>query len=300
MSIQWFPGHMTRTKKLILENLKKVDMIIEVLDARAPLASRNPLLETLTKGKPRLILLNKADLADASMTEKWIRKLSQGDIVKAVKVNSKNVRSLKSISQECKYLCRGKKWVNRRPVVTMIVGIPNVGKSTVINTLAGKKKAAAANKPGVTQNMQRVPVSRDLLILDTPGILWHKFDDQLVGMKLAILGSIKDAILNLDQIALGALGYISKIYPQSFIDRYKLTAGGKEPILCEEISRLEAHILLEMIAKSRGLLLSGGGYDLERASRLFLKEFRDGILGRISLEEPDDPSKGWETIREEL
>ncbi len=299
MSIQWFPGHMTRTKKLIQENLKKVDMVIEVLDARAPLASRNPLLESLTRGKPRLILLNKADLADSRVTEKWIRKLSQGDSIKAVPVNSKQAKSLKSIPGECRNLCRDKKWIGRRPVITMIVGIPNVGKSTVINTLSGKKKAAAANKPGVTQNMQRVPVSRDLLVLDTPGILWHKFEDQLVGMKLAALGSIKDAVLNIDEIALSALFYTSRVYPELLQGRYKLTEGEGIDKVSGDPGTAEAHILLDRIAAGRGLLLPGGSLDTERAARLFLKELRDGLIGQISLEGPDDPSSGWNITREE-
>ena len=186
-------------KKLIAENLKKVDMVVEILDARAPLASRNPLLDVLTKGKPRLILLNKADLADPELTKQWMDWLSKGADVRAVAVNSKNRRSLKSVPGECKKLFAGKKWVNRRPVRTMVVGIPNVGKSTVINTLTGKKKAAASNKPGVTRDMQHVNVSRELQVLDTPGILWHKFDDPIVGLKLAVLGSIKDAILHIDE-----------------------------------------------------------------------------------------------------
>ena len=299
MSIQWFPGHMTRTKKLILENLKKVDMVIEVLDARAPLASRNPLLESLTRGKPRLILLNKADLADSSVTARWVKVLSHGDDIKAVSVNSKHVRSLKSIPLECRVLCKGKKWVGRRPVITMIVGIPNVGKSTVINTLAGKKKAAAANKPGVTQNMQRVPVSRDLLVLDTPGILWHKFDDQLVGMKLAALGSIKDAVLNIDQIAMGALKFLSSSYPDLLVNRFKLSEVNGCSAAAEDIQETDPHLLLDLIGKKRGLLLPGGGVDSDRAARLFLKELRDGLVGPVSLEGPEDPSSGWEIIQEE-
>ncbi len=209
MAIQWFPGHMTKTKKIIKENLKKVDMVIEILDARAPLASRNPLLDELTEGKPRLILLNKADLADPSVTEQWIRYFQSSGNTAALSVNSKNAKSLKSVPGECRKLCREKKWINRRPVKAMIVGIPNVGKSTVINTLAGKKKAQAANQPGVTKDMQRVPVSRELQIFDTPGLLWHKFEDQIVGMKLASLGSIRDAILHLDDIAYACVGYLT-------------------------------------------------------------------------------------------
>ncbi|MDA3958982.1 ribosome biogenesis GTPase YlqF [Oceanispirochaeta sp.] len=299
MSIQWFPGHMTRTKKLILENLKKVDMVIEILDARAPLASRNPLLEELTREKPRLILLNKADLADPVVTKLWIEKLTNGNIIKAVSVNSRNIRTLKTVPQECKNLCRDKKWVSRRPVRTMIVGIPNVGKSTVINTLAGKRKAQAANKPGVTKDIQHIPVSRELQVLDTPGILWHKFDDQLVGLKLAALGSIKDAVLLLDQIALGVLGFMRICYPEILIKRYKLKNGQEDLYSSEEVKSVEPHVLLEMIARNRGLLLPGGDSDIERTARMFLKELRDGIIGQVSLEQSSDPARGWDFIQEE-
>lgn len=299
MSIQWFPGHMTRTKKLIIENLKKVDMVIEILDARAPLASRNPLLGELTQGKPRLILLNKADLADPVLTEAWIRKLSEGNNIKAISVNSRNRRSLKTIPKECKELCKGKKWVNRRPVRGMIVGIPNVGKSTVINTLAGKKKAAAANKPGVTRDMQRVPISQEIQILDTPGILWHKFDDQLVGLKLAALGSIKDAVLLIEEIAISSIKYLSTTYPDVLSKRFKLVNEDGVSLSSEDLEGSDAHVILEQIAKNRGLLIPGGDPDKERAARLFIKEFRDGIIGRISLEDSKDLSKGWEFIQEE-
>ncbi len=297
MSIQWFPGHMTRTKKLINENLKKVDMVIEILDARAPLASRNPLLAELTKDKPRLILLNKSDLADPARTEQWIRFLSEGSTVKAVSVNSKNKKTLKHVPKECKALCKGKKWVNRRPVRAMIVGIPNVGKSTVINTLAGKKKAAASNKPGVTRDAQHVPVSREIQILDTPGILWHKFDDQLVGLKLAALGSIKDAVLLVDEIALEVLKFLSRTYPEALVRRYKLTGRGDEPLTAEKLKAMDVHDLMDQIAERRGLLVAGGTADKERAARLIIKELRDGIIDRITLEEPEDPARGWDPPR---
>ena len=290
MAIQWFPGHMTKTKKLISENLKKVDMVIEIVDARAPLASRNPLLDELTTGKPRLILLNKADLADPGITEKWLRFMEKGSEVRAIAVNSKSSKSLKTVPGECRKLCRDKRWINRRPVKAMVVGIPNVGKSTVINTLAGKKKAKAANQPGVTKDMQRVPVSRELQIFDTPGLLWHKFEDQVVGMKLATLGSIRDAILHLDDIAFSCMGYLSRVYADLLIKRYKLSWE------CEEGDVPEPHIIIEEIGKNRGFLQSGGAVDYERAAKLLLKELRDGVLGRITLESPDEPGQYWLVI----
>ena len=287
MAIQWFPGHMTKTKKIIRENLKKVDMVIEILDARAPLASRNPLLDELTEGKPRLVLLNKSDLADPAVTSDWIGYFMSRSNMSALSVNSTSKKSLKSVPGECRKLCRDKKWINRRPVKAMIVGIPNVGKSTVINTLAGRKKAQAANQPGVTKDMQRVPVSRELQIFDTPGLLWHKFDDQVVGMKLAALGSIKDAILHLDDIAFALLGYLRERYPELLIKRYKLTDKDTRDMSCKPDE------LINLIGKNRGLLISGGTVDYERSSRLVLKELRAGILGRISLESPEDPSLFW-------
>ena len=285
MPIQWFPGHMTKTTKLIRENLKKVDMVIEILDARAPLASRNPLLDELTLGKPRLVLLNKADLADPGITEQWIRYWEKDGMTRALSVNSKNSKSLKVVPLECRKLCREKRWINRRAVKAMIVGIPNVGKSTVINTLAGKKKAQAANQPGVTKDMQRVPVSRELQIFDTPGLLWHKFDDQVVGMKLASLGSIRDAILHLDNIAFACVSYLCGEYGKLLKERFKLSWAEEEMPSADKI--------IEEIGRNRGLLISGGEVDYERASRLLLKELRDGLLGRITLERPDDPLRYW-------
>ncbi len=278
---------MTKTKKIIRDNLKKVDMVIEILDARAPLASRNPLLDELTEGKPRLVLLNKSDLADPAVTDEWVRYFMSRSDVSALSVNSTSQKSLKSVPGECRKLCREKKWINRRPVKAMIVGIPNVGKSTVINTLAGRKKAQAANQPGVTKDMQRVPVSRELQIFDTPGLLWHKFDDQVVGMKLAALGSIKDAILHLDDIAFALLGYLKEQYPELIARRYKLSVEDTRGMSCKPDE------LINLIGRNRGLLISGGAVDYERSSRLVLKELRAGILGRISLERPEDPSRFW-------
>ncbi|OQY32864.1 MAG: ribosome biogenesis GTPase YlqF [Spirochaetaceae bacterium 4572_59] len=289
MAIQWFPGHMTKTKKLIKENLKKMDMVIEIVDARAPLASRNPLLDQLTAGKPRLVLLNKSDLADPGVTEQWLRFFENGNEIHALAVNSKSNKSLKAVPSECRKLCKGKKWINRRPVKAMIVGIPNVGKSTVINTLAGRIKAKAANQPGVTKDMQRVPISRELQIFDTPGLLWHKFDDQIVGMKLASLGSIRDSILHLDDIAFSCVTYLSGEYLDRMVKRYKLNLEDPEEVPAP-------HVIIEEIGKNRGFLQAGGSIDYERAAILLLKELRDGILGRITLEKPDDPLRYWPVI----
>ncbi len=298
MPIQWFPGHMTRTKKLILSHLSKVDMITEVLDARAPLASRNPLLEELIREKPRLVILNKVDLADPSLTRKWLDILRRGERCAALGVNSKQKGSLKGLVSACRELCRDKKWIKRRPVRTMIAGIPNVGKSTIINTLSGKKKAAAANKPGVTRDMQRVPVSPQLQILDTPGILWHKFDDPLTGLKLASLGAIRDAVLPVEEVALRSIAFLAASYPEGLLKRFKFEEDA------ETLKRLPLHDVLEACGRSRGLLQTGAAVDRDKAARLLLKELRNGLLGRITLEYPGDPNRNWlfnkKATREEL
>ncbi len=282
MSIQWFPGHMTKTKKLIRENLKKVDVVIELLDARAPLASRNPLLEELTGTKPHLILLGKLDLADPHVTREWMKTLEQEAPVRVLGVNSRNRATLKEVPKACKALCKGRAWLGRRPIRAMIVGIPNVGKSTIINTLGGKRKALVEDRPGLTRQAQRVILSRDLQVLDTPGLLWHKFDDPLVGLKLACLGSIKDQILPLEEIAAEVLDYLCRVYPQTLQKRYGV--GGKPQNGAE---------LLQAVGEARGLLTKGGLVDHLRTARMVLKELRGGDIGRISLEAPAAPAANW-------
>jgi len=278
--IQWFPGHMHKTRKLIKENLKKVDVIIEILDARVPVSSSNPIIDELTGDKPRVVVLNKADLADKSITKQWSEHFkSFGNNRLPVEVSSKTKENLNAIVRGCQTLCKGAKWIDRRPVRAMIVGIPNVGKSTVINALAGRKKAAVGNKPGLTKDMQRLNVSDSLQIYDTPGILWPKFEDQDIGFKLALLGSIKDSILILDEISMKGLEYMVHYYPQRIMDRYKL----------EEIPE-DTIELIEIIGKKRGCLIAGGAIDYEKAINLFLLDLRNGKLGRFSLETPGEES----------
>lgn len=280
--IQWYPGHMVKTRRLIQENLKKVDVIIEILDARIPVSSSNPIIDELTGDKPRLVVLNKSDLADKNITELWKKHFrSLGDNRLPVEVSSKTKHNLKSIVSGCRTLCKGAKWENRRPVRAMIVGIPNVGKSTVINALAGRKKAAVGNKPGLTKDMTRLNVSDSLQIYDTPGILWPKFEDQDIGFKLALLGSIKDSILILDEISMKGLEYMIQYYPERIRDRYKIDDIPDDTVQ-----------LIELIGKKRGCLIAGGAIDYEKAINLFLLDLRGGKLGTFSLETPGE-EKGF-------
>ena len=277
MQIQWFPGHMNKTIHMIKENLGKVDVIIEILDARVPLSSSNPLITEIIGDKPRLIVLNKSDLSDPDVTNRWLEYFRTMDHTLPVKVSSKTYDNLDSISMVCKDLCHDAKWINRREVRGMVVGIPNVGKSTIINALSGKKKVAVGNKPGLTRNLQRINITNSLQIYDTPGILWPKFEDRIVGYNLAALGSIKDTILDLVSISRAALDYFIKRYPDRLIMRYNL----------DKVD-IDSYKLLEQIGKKRGCLQTGGVIDIDRAVAFFLKDLRDGKLGLISLEEPED------------
>lgn len=277
MQIQWFPGHMNKTKHLIKDNLDKVDVIIEILDARVPVSSSNPMISELIGSKPRLVVLNKSDLSDPDITDKWMEYFRGLDKTLPVKVSSKTFYNLDSISKVCKELCKDAKWINRREVRGMVVGIPNVGKSTIINALSGKKKVAVGNKPGLTRNLQRINITNSLQIYDTPGILWPKFEDRVVGYNLAALGSIKDTILDLVAISVSALDYFIKKYPNRIKKRYNI-----------DILPDDSYELLNLIGKKRGCLQSGGVIDTDRAVAFFLKDLRDGKLGLISLEEPED------------
>ncbi|MBI9099147.1 MAG: ribosome biogenesis GTPase YlqF [Spirochaetaceae bacterium] len=278
--IQWYPGHMVKTRRLITENLKKVDVIIEILDARIPVSSSNPVIDELTGDKPRVVVLNKADLADQNITELWKKYYKTlGKNRLPVAVSSITKENLGSIVNGCKSLCSGAKWLSRRPVRAMIVGIPNVGKSTVINALAGKKKAAVGNKPGLTKEMQRLNISDSFQIYDTPGILWPKFEDQDIGYKLALLGSIKDSILILDEISIKGLEFMVQYYPERIKKRYNV----------DEVPE-DTTELIELIGKRRGCLISGGAIDYEKAINLFLLDLRSGKLGRFSLETPGEKS----------
>lgn len=282
MNIQWYPGHMTKAKRAMKEDIKLIDLIIELVDARVPLASRNPDIDELGKGKARLILLNKSDLASEKQNEAWTAWFKKKGFF-VVKVNARSGAGLKQINGVVQEACKEKierdrrRGILNRPVRAMVVGIPNVGKSTFINSFAGKACAKTGNKPGVTKGNQWIRLNKTLELLDTPGILWPRFEDQQVGLHLALIGSINDQILNKDELACELISLLEKDYPQVIKERF-----GIENV---EEDRVK---VLEEIARSRACLMKGGELDLARASALLLDDFRAGKLGHISLEKAQD------------
>ena len=277
MHFQWYPGHMTKARRMMQENIKLIDLIIELVDARVPLSSRNPDIDELGKNKARLILLNKADLAEDRRNDEWMEYFKkQGYSV--VKVNSKKGGGIKSIQSVIQEACKEKmerdrkRGILNRPVRAMVVGIPNVGKSTFINALAGKACAKTGNKPGVTKGKQWIRLNKGLELLDTPGILWPKFEDQQVGMRLAFIGSMNDEILIPDELACDLIGAIKELYPKALQERYEADPAGKP------IETLEA------VAESRKCYAKGEQLDLGKAAGILIDDFRSGKLGRITLE----------------
>ena len=281
MNIQWYPGHMTKAKRAMKEDVKLVDLVIELVDARAPLASRNPDNDSLAAGKGRVILLNKADLASEKANAAWITYFeSQG--FQVMKIDARAKATLKQLNALIQEACKEKierdrrRGILNRPVRAMVVGIPNVGKSTFINSFAGKAAAKTGNKPGVTKGNQWIRLNKQVELLDTPGILWPKFEDQRVGLLLAFLGSINDEILEKDELASELADYLRNITPGLLKERYGIEEDGKKP-----------YELLDEIAAARACLTKGGVNDLTKAARLLLDEFRGGKLGRITLEMPE-------------
>ncbi|UHA73956.1 ribosome biogenesis GTPase YlqF [Paenibacillus sp. 481] len=286
MSIQWFPGHMTRARRQIQEKLKLIDVAIELLDARLPMSSRNPMINDILGNKPRLIILNKTDLADPDVTAKWMRAFqNEGHAVLAV--DSSSGTNVNQIPVEARKLLADKiarqvaKGMKPRPVRALIVGIPNVGKSTLINKLAGRSVAATGDRPGVTKGQQWIKVEGEMELLDTPGILWPKFEDQTVGYRLAATGAIKEQLLNVEDIAFYALKYLIPQYGERFVERFDLPGLPQDLDNSDEIVQIMEHI-----GRKRGCLVSGGGVDLEKASSLILRELRAGKMGRLTFEEP--------------
>lgn len=286
MTIQWFPGHMTRARRQIQDKLKLIDMAIELMDARIPVSSRNPMIDEILQRKPRLVLLNKSDLADPRVTADWVDYFkNQG--MDALPVDSVSGSRIKEIVPACKTLLADKleaqirKGMNPRPVRALIVGIPNVGKSTLINRLAGRKAAITGDRPGVTKGQQWIRIGGELELLDTPGILWPKFEDQDVGIRLAATGAIKDELLHQQDIAFFIIGYMMKQYPAELRERYGLDQLPEDSQDSEQIVSV-----MEQIGRRRGCLQSGGKVDLDKASTVFLRDLRSGKLGRISLESP--------------
>ena len=278
--IQWFPGHMKKAQRLIEENLKLVDVVIELLDARIPASSANPMLAEIIKGKPRLIALNKSDLADAASTKRWLAYFrAQG--IPAVAIDSVKGRGMKQLVAKAEELARPKtdRFVKAggrpRAARCMILGIPNVGKSSLINRLAGAVKAKAADKPGVTRAKQWIKIGAALDLLDTPGILWPKFEDQTVGLKLAFTGAINDDIYDREQVTALLLSVMRRDYPERLQERFKFKGDMPE----------DGIELLEAIGRKRGCLVKGGVVDLEKAQNIVLTEFRSGKLGLVTLDE---------------
>ena len=280
MNIQWYPGHMTKARRMMQENIKLVDLVIELVDARVPLSSRNPDIDDLGRNKARLLLLNKSDLADEAANEAWSAYFRAKGF-QVVKLNSRSGAGFKSVNAAVQEACKEKierdrrRGILNRPVRAMVAGIPNVGKSTFINSFAGKACTKTGNKPGVTKGAQWVRLNKQVELLDTPGILWPKFEDQEVGIKLAMIGSIKEEILNTEELSLELLKLLKARYSGTIGERY-----GAD----ETLGEVE---LLGEIAKRRGCLQKGGDPDLTKAAAILLEDFRSGKLGRITLELPE-------------
>lgn len=279
MNYQWYPGHMTKAKRMMQENIKLIDLVIELVDARIPLSSRNPDIDTLAAGKSRIVLLNKSDLSDSSVNVLW-KKFFEEKGIHVLEINAKSGAGIKAMNALVQEACKEKierdrkRGILNRPVRAMVVGIPNVGKSTFINAFAGKACTKTGNKPGVTKGKQWIKLNKGLELLDTPGILWPKFEDQNVGRHLAFIGSMNDEVIIMEEMACDLIAELIEIYPGILKTRYSIEEGG---------SAVE---LLNRIAESRKCYGKGQELDLLKASNIITDEFRSGKLGRISLERP--------------
>ena len=282
MSIQWYPGHMTKTRRQIEADLKLVDAVCEIVDARIPISSRNPDIDSICGNKPRIIVLNRMDLADPSATKRWTNYFrSKGMAVIATDCKSKKgiadfLPAVRSVLKE--KIQRNEAKGMHKSLRIMIVGIPNVGKSTFINQISGRKGAKAENRPGVTRGKQWVTVSNELLLLDTPGILWPKFEDPEVGMMLAYTGAVKEGVIDIEELAAHLMELMQKYYPQTLKDRYKVEAQTGSP----------GYMLLEEAGRKRGYLMARAEVNTERMAKVLLDEYRSGKLGKFTLEEPRD------------
>ena len=281
-NLSWFPGHMTKTRRMITAEIKNMDAVCEILDARIPLSSRNPDVDELTAGKPRLVVLNRVDQADPGETRRWTAYFREKGYA-VLEANAKGGAGTAQFAAAVRELLRDKleayaqKGQVGRVVRVMVLGIPNVGKSTFINQVAGRKSAKAENRPGVTRGKQWVTVERGLELLDTPGILWPKFEDPEVGLKLSYTGAVKDDVVDIETLAMHLMELLATYYPTALDQRYKITVP-------EHAQGLE---LLELCGRKRGMLISGGEIDIERMSRVLLEEYRSGKLGRFTLEMPE-------------
>ncbi|MBQ8768987.1 MAG: ribosome biogenesis GTPase YlqF [Oscillospiraceae bacterium] len=282
MNIQWYPGHMTKTRRQIEADLKQVDAVCEIVDARIPMASRNPDIDTICANKPRIVILNRMDLADPAATKRWSEYFKSKGMA-AVPTDCKSRRGIGDFQPAVRSVLKEKiernaaKGMNK-PVRVMVVGIPNVGKSTLINQISGRKGAKAENRPGVTRGKQWVTVDNGLLLLDTPGILWPKFEDPEVGMMLAYTGAVKDGVIDIEELACRLIKLLHQRYPQALKDRYGIDTADDIP----------GYELLEMAGRKRGFLISGGEINTERMAKVLVDEYRSGKLGRFTLEEPEE------------
>ena len=282
MNIQWYPGHMTKTRRQIEADLKQVDAVCEIVDARIPMSSRNPDIDAICGSKPRIIVLNRMDLADPNATKKWANYFkSRGMAV--IATDCKSRKGIADFTPAARIACaekleRDARRGMNRPLRVMVVGIPNVGKSTLINQISGRKGAKAENRPGVTRGKQWVTVDSGLQLLDTPGILWPKFEDPNVGMMLAYTGAVKEGVIDIEELSCRLMELLHRYYPQTLLERYKVEAPEGTP----------GWELVEMAGRNRGYLVSGGEVNTERMSKVLLDEFRGGKLGKFTLEMPED------------
>lgn len=284
-NIQWFPGHMTKTKRQIQASLKLVDAVAEIVDARIPVSSRNPDLDSIIQNKPRVVLMNKCDMADPSSTQKWINYFKNNGIV-AIPIDCKTGRGINKFVSSVNEVLKEKiekqkaKGLLNPTVRVMIVGIPNVGKSTFINRISKNRKAKAEDKPGVTRGNQWFTINKGFEVLDTPGVLWPKFEDKIVGERLAFTGAVKDQIMDTELLAMRLLDFLKVEKNPIFVERFKLQN--------EPIEDIESYELLELIGRKRGMLISGGEIDTERAAIMLLDEYRSAKLGKYTFELPEN------------
>lgn len=281
MNIQWFPGHMTKTYRQIEEKLKLIDVVVEVLDARIPLSSKNPDIEKITKGKPRIVVLNKSDLADETMTKKWMEYYkSQGilsctaDCAKGKGINESVALIKRAIADK---IAQNQEKGMTRAIKVLVAGVPNAGKSSYINRLSGRASATVGDRPGVTRGQQWIRLNSGIELLDTPGVLWPKFEDEKVGEHLAFTGAVKDEILDVELLACKLAEFLNENYQEMFCTRYKLA----------DTEGLQGFELVEMLGRKRGFVISGGEIDFLRASNILLDEFRSAKIGRITIEKPE-------------
>ena len=283
MNIQWYPGHMTKTRRQMEQDIRLVDAVCEIVDARIPLSSRNPDIDVICGGKPRMIILNRIDMADPAMTKRWAGYFRRCGMT-VLETDCKNRKGTGQFASAVRELLKEKiqkyqeKGQAGRTLRVMVVGIPNVGKSTFINAVSGRKSAKAENRPGVTRGKQWITVEKGLEMLDTPGILWPKFEDPEVGLKLAYTGAVKDNVVDVETLAVHLIGLLGREYPDALESRYRFTVP----------DTFEDYELLELAGRKRGMLISGGEVDTERMSRVLLEEYRNGKLGRFTLEKPEE------------